>query len=224
MVAMIRHTAQASAFLPDAIRAAIVRRIREVSGIALIVLALTGALALATWSVKDPSLTHATAAPVRNLLGHPGAAAADLLMPLFGVAAVALILPIGIWGWRLVCHHPLDRERWRVAVWVFAMVAAAGFASCLPASRAWPLPTGLGGVIGDALLRIPAALARAPLSGVTRITVATLLGALALLGLAFTMGFLWHRPATERDAEEAPPPSAEDEEERSSISLGWLYH
>ena len=31
------------------------------------------ALALATWSVQDPSLSHATSAPVRNLLGAPGA-------------------------------------------------------------------------------------------------------------------------------------------------------
>jgi S-DNA-T family DNA segregation ATPase FtsK/SpoIIIE len=224
MVAMIRRGIEASAFLPESIRAAVVRRIRELGGIALIVLTLAGALALATWSVKDPSLTHATAAPVRNLLGHPGAAAADLLMQLFGVAAVALILPIGMWGWRLVCHHPLDRERWRIAVWIVAMVAAAGFASCLPASRAWPLPTGLGGVIGDALLRIPAALARAPLSGLSRVTVATLLGAVALLGLAFTMRFLWHRPSAPADADEAPQPPAENERERSSISLGWLYH
>src|SRR5262249_18184804 len=104
------------------------------------------------------------------------------------------------------------------------IVAAAGFASCLPASRAWPLPTGLGGVIGDALLRIPAALARAPLSGVPRITVATLLGAGALLGLAFTMGFLWHRPGAPAADDETPTPVAEDEAERSSISLGWLYH
>ena len=165
VVAMIRHRADAAAFLPDGIRAAIVRRVREVGGIALIVMALAGALALATWSVKDPSLTHATAAPVRNLLGHPGAAAADLLMQLFGVAAITLILPVGMWGWRLLCHHPLDRERLRMVVWIVALLAAAGFASCLPVSRAWPLPTGLGGVIGDALLRIPAALARAPLSG-----------------------------------------------------------
>ncbi len=35
-------------------------------------------LALATWSVQDPSFSHATDAPVRNLLGRAGAIAADL--------------------------------------------------------------------------------------------------------------------------------------------------
>lgn len=222
---MIRHSVAASAFLPDGIRAGILRRVREAGGIALIVLAVSGGLALATWSVKDPSLTHATAAPVRNLLGHSGAAAADLLMQLFGLAAIALILPIAMWGWRLVCHHPLDRERLRMAVWIVAILAAAGFASCLPVSRSWPLPTGLGGVIGDALLRIPAAIARAPLSGLPRMTVATLLGAVALLALAFTTGLLWHCSGVPAEKEEAPPaPVSEDEEETSSVSLGWLYH
>ena len=35
------------------------------------------------------------------------------------------------------------------------MLLTASFASCLPRTPAWPLPTGLGGVIGDALLRLP---------------------------------------------------------------------
>ena len=46
-------------------------RLREVGGLALIALAVIMALALATWSVQDPSLSHATDAPVRNLLGRP---------------------------------------------------------------------------------------------------------------------------------------------------------
>jgi len=31
-----------------------------------------------------------------------------------------------------------------------------GFCSCWPHGGAWPLPTGLGGVVGDALVRAPA--------------------------------------------------------------------
>ena len=225
MSAMTRHGLEAAAFLPDGVRAAIGRRVRELGGIVLIVLATAATIALASWSVKDPSLTHATAAPVRNLLGHGGAAAADLMMQLFGVAATALVLPIAVWGWRLVSHHALDRERLRVVLWIAGALAAAGFASCLPVSRAWPLPTGLGGVIGDALLRVPAGLAGAPLSGVTRIVIATILGMAALAALIFAMGFGGHRGAVEV-ADDAKDLSAEseDDEERSSVSLGWLYH
>ena len=98
-------------FLSDTVREALRRRLRELGGLALIVLATLVALALATWSVQDPSLSHATNAPVRNILGVPGATVADLLTQLFGVAALAFILPIAIWGWRLVTHRPMQRER-----------------------------------------------------------------------------------------------------------------
>ena len=49
-------------------------------------------LSLITWSVKDPSLNHATGAPVRNLLGTPGAVVSDLLIQIFGLGAVAVTL------------------------------------------------------------------------------------------------------------------------------------
>ena len=70
-----------------------------------------------------------------------------------------LLLPVAIWGWRLLTHRHFDREALRVAFWVLATRAAApaSQAACR-APRAWPLPTGLGGVTGDALLRLPASL------------------------------------------------------------------
>ena len=53
------------AFLPDDIAAALRRRVREIGGVALIGVALIATAALASWSVKDPSLSYATGAPVR---------------------------------------------------------------------------------------------------------------------------------------------------------------
>src|SRR5580704_15528580 len=79
-------------------------------------------------------------------------------MALLGIAlaaCLALLLPIAIWGYRLLGHRPLSRERLRVMLWVFAAGLSAGFASCLPRSAHWPLPCGLGGVVGDAVLRLP---------------------------------------------------------------------
>ena len=92
-------------FLSDDFRAAIQRRLRELGGLALVAAAGAAAAALATWSVNDPSLSHATSAPVRNLLGAPGAIAADLAMQLFGLATIAIILPPAFWGWRLLTHR-----------------------------------------------------------------------------------------------------------------------
>ena len=74
-------------FVSEHFRDIIRRRLSELAGIALIVLALLGALALATWSVQDPSLSHATQKPIHNLLGFPGAIFSDLAMQLLGLAA-----------------------------------------------------------------------------------------------------------------------------------------
>jgi len=59
--------------------------------VALIVLAGLIAVALATWSVQDPSFSHATDEPVRNFLGTPGARVPDdTLADLFRQYATAL--------------------------------------------------------------------------------------------------------------------------------------
>ena len=78
------------AFVSEHFREIIRRRFSELAGIALITLALLGALALATWSVQDPSLSHATQRPIHNLLGYPGAIFSDLAMQLLGLAAILL--------------------------------------------------------------------------------------------------------------------------------------
>ncbi|HXL66673.1 MAG TPA: DNA translocase FtsK 4TM domain-containing protein, partial [Xanthobacteraceae bacterium] len=139
------------AFLSGQVGAVLRRRLREVGGIVLITFALMTALALATWSVDDPSLSHATDAHVHNLLGRPGAIAADLVMQLLGLGSLALILPLSVWGYRLLGHRPVTRRRIRILFWVFGAVFTAAFASCLPRGGRWPLPCGLGGVVGDAI-------------------------------------------------------------------------
>src|ERR1700733_4230654 len=183
-MSMIDRSLDGLAALSGQLGVALQRRVRELGGLALISLALLAALALATWSVQDPSLSHATNAPVHNLLGMPGAIAADLMMQLLGLGALALLLPIAVWGYRLLGHRPLSRERMRVFLWIIGAVLSAAFASCLPKSPHWPLPSGLGGVIGDAMLRLPVVLAHVPLAGVSRLAAAIVLGFAALTAFA----------------------------------------
>src|SRR3981081_593850 len=109
-----------------------------------------------TWSWQDPSLSNATSRAARNVIGYPGAIGADLLMQILGLGAIMLILPVAVWGWRMLTHRTFDREALRIACRILRTVHAAGFASCWPHGGAWPLPTGLGGVVGDALVRAPA--------------------------------------------------------------------
>jgi len=209
--------------LPAAIREALVRRLRELAGLGLLTLAGFAAAALMTWSVQDPSFSHATSRPIRNLVGYPGAIGADLLMQLLGLGAIMLILPIGVWGWRMLTHRAFDRQALRLGCWILCTILAAGFASCWPHGGAWPLPTGLGGVIGDALVRAPAVVFGPP-GFVYKFTLGLVLGACTIASFLFASG------AGSRAAEEELTSIGDDEDQfaedddEGSISLGWAVH
>ncbi len=211
-------------FISDDLRAATRRRFEEMLGIALLVLALILTLAFATWSVQDPSLSHATDASVRNLLGRTGAIIADLSIQLFGLASIVLVLPIAIWGWRLLTHRPFGRVLMRAGIWLAGLVLASAFASCLPRTAGWPLPAGMGGVTGDAMLKLPLLLLGGHLGAISRTVLLAIFGVLALAAFVMVAGF-WLRPKGDlaedihREAEEF-----EEEEERALISLGWITH
>src|SRR5271155_1442696 len=213
-MSMIDRSLDGMAFLSGQLGAVLRRRLREMGGIALLSLAMIAALALASWSVDDPSLSHATDSPVHNLLGRPGAIAADLMMQLLGLGSLALLLPIAVWGYRLLGHRPLRRERLRVLLWLFGAVLAAAFASCLPRGIHWPLPCGLGGVIGDAMLRLPAILLGKPLSGSYGLAAAIVLGVAALAAFVGAAGMMWRGPLEEEEERV----EADDKDEGSWIS------
>jgi S-DNA-T family DNA segregation ATPase FtsK/SpoIIIE len=212
-------------FLPDDIAEAARRRLREACGLCLLAVVAITVAALATWSVQDPSWSHATGNPVHNLLGRGGAVTADLMMQLFGLASIALIAPMATWGWRLITHRPFAHEIWRGGAWVLAVLLAAAFASCLPRTSAWPLPTGLGGVVGDMLLWAPAALFGGLLHGVAGTSAAIILGVAAMSALAFScgVGFLPDEEETGR-AKRDVAEEDDSNEERAAISIGYLVH
>ena len=90
-----------TAILPEGGRDFLRRRMMELVGFGVTALGMLMLLALFTYSPADPSLNHATGGHVRNLLGGPGAVAADLVMQLFGFGAIAAILPLAAQGLRL---------------------------------------------------------------------------------------------------------------------------
>ncbi len=131
------------------------RRGAELTGLSLLAGTVAIVLSLLSWSVEDPSFNHATSSPVHNLLGPTGAVMADLVMQMLGVGVIPALIPLGLWAWRLITARRLERVATRLSLWSAGFVLAAGLASLLPVSAHWPLPTGLGGVIGDAVLAIP---------------------------------------------------------------------
>ena len=219
----IDRSLDAIAFVSEHFRDILRRRLSEIAGLALITLALLAAIALATWSVQDPSLSHATQTPVHNLLGFPGAIFSDLAMQLLGLAAIMLLLPEMLLGWRLLAHRPVG-EKWRGLLWILATFLAAAFVSTLPRIGSWPLPTGLGGVFGDALLRAPAKVLGAPLSGMALFIASALFGIATAATVAFAAGIGWKRHAERTLARDADDDIDEDEGDRASAWLGMIAH
>src|SRR5690606_33266826 len=117
-------------------------------GLILVGLLVALLLALASWSVDDPSLSYATDRAPANWLGFPGAVAADLAFQVLGLGAVLMLLPPAIWSWGFMRRRVPQGMPWRLAAWVLATVLATGVLAFLPRPDTWPLPTGLGGICG----------------------------------------------------------------------------
>jgi S-DNA-T family DNA segregation ATPase FtsK/SpoIIIE len=150
------------------------------------------AVALATYNAADPSLNAASALPPANVLGAPGATAADIGIQSLGLAAgVAALLMVVFGLGRVTTPQPDENRkklRIRAVVGTLGVLALAGLLAAPPAPAAWPLAKGLGGFWGDGLWRGLAGLfsyAHIPGGGVIA---TTLLAIAALAGVGYAIG------------------------------------
>ncbi len=135
--------------IPAALRRFIRHRLFEISGVALLASLAAVGVALATWSVDDPSFNHATDQIAKNYLGYPGAAIADELMQLLGLGVLPLIgIPMA-WVVNLLSHERPERPFMAMFAWLAATFLACGAFATLPAPASWSLSAGLGGNSGD---------------------------------------------------------------------------
>jgi S-DNA-T family DNA segregation ATPase FtsK/SpoIIIE len=214
--------------LPASIREMLGRRLRELAGFALVGIAGIAAAALMTWSVQDPSLSHATARAIRNIVGYPGAIGADLLMQILGLGAIMMILTVAVWGWRMMTHRHFDRDMLRIGCWILCTILASGFASCWQHGGSWPLPTGVGGVVGDALFRAPAVVF-GPVGFIYRFVLGLILCAAMVVTFLVACGYgaKAREDYAEIDIDQDEEPFEEDEhsERRSfAVSFGAVVH
>jgi DNA segregation ATPase FtsK/SpoIIIE-like protein len=127
-------------------------------GYILMAACLVAGASLLTWSATDPSYIRTASGPIRNALGAAGANLSDLAMRMFGLAAVTILLPPTFWALELITRRRLEDARVKLALAPVAVLLIACAVSVLPAPAAWPLPYGLGGLLGDQSLRFLASL------------------------------------------------------------------
>ncbi|BCH30131.1 DNA translocase FtsK [Mesorhizobium sp. L-8-10] len=208
------------------------RQIWRAAGLALFGFVAFALAALGTWNVADPSFSHATANPVTNAMGYPGAVLADIAMQFYGLASVAALVPAVIWGAFLVSARGVDRMPRRALAWFGASILFAAIAGCLTPPPTWPLPTGLGGVFGDMVLKIPASVTGTYPRGILSIGVGAVIALPALWLFAFGSGLLY-RPGGLGAvlAEGEPVRTAEavldeddDDEDEGILALGAVTH
>ena len=146
------HVRQREPLLDRQTREALERRGRELAGVAVLVLAVAGALTLATYNPDDPAWMGAADAEARNALGRIGAALAAPMFIIAGFGSWALVVILAGWGVRLVTHQSPERALGRVIFAPIAVALASIYASTLLPPAQWPHSFGLGGLFGDTIL------------------------------------------------------------------------
>ena len=144
-----RRTKERRRLLPGAVESGLRQLLFRGYGLGIVAASCLAWASLATWSIYDPSFNNATQAAPRNVLGSWGAILADLAMQSLGLAAIVLFLPLAAWGWHLALRTVPERRRARLLLWPLSVMLLAAALSALPQPKSWPLPNGLGGILGD---------------------------------------------------------------------------
>ena len=175
--------------LPQSLEDRLLGWLARFGGICLLACVVVIWLSLVSWSVSDPSLTHATASATRNWVGPLGAIISDLLLQMLGFAAVALLIAPIAWTQELLRDRHVLSGRTKIGFYPLSILAAAGALSAFPVAQSWPLHHGFGGVLGDGLFKLVAktfALLNEDRAG---LAAALILNAAALSTLAKSIGF-----------------------------------
>ena len=187
--------------------------------------------ALASWSVDDPSFSYATAKLPENWLGFPGSVIADTLFQVFGLAALAMLVPPALWAWAFLRRRKPAYMALRAGGWVGATLLLSGVLAFVAMPESWPLPTGLGGLVGAGFTTLAAMIAGGEPQAVTSVLFAIIIAAPALtlfwiaMGLGTTVAAAPQKPGA---ASRKGMPAAEEDEPETNpvldVALGAVVH
>lgn len=211
------------------------RQAQALLGFAIFLLLALAVAALATWNVTDPSYSYATGNAPANVLGYGGAAFADLAMQFFGLASVVALLPVVAWALALISGRRMSRIPQRAGAWALGSILSSAVIGCFPPPLTWPIPNGIGGVIGDMILRFPALFVGAYPSGAFATAVGCVFALPTAWMMLFAAGIVGRTEAEEDegDALVAIPSKArsvgdadedEDDEDGGWLAFGALTH
>nr|WP_316656888.1 DNA translocase FtsK [uncultured Gellertiella sp.] len=210
------------------------RQAQALLGIAIFGLLALGVAALATWNVSDPSPSYATSNLPTNLMGYSGAAFADVTMQFLGLSGVIAFLPVLAWSLALITGRTIHKFPSRIAAWAGSAVAGSAVLGCFPAPLTWPIPNGIGGVVGDMILRFPALFIGAYPTGIFAIVLGSILALPTAVLLLFASGLIGNAvPEEDEEPLVTMPGKArtvgdemdDDEAEGfGTVFFGWATH
>lgn len=172
------------------------RQIGVFIGLGLLGFIVFCVLALATWNVVDPSLTHASTNKITNFMGWPGAIFSDFVMQFFGLAGLGVLLPPLFWSFLLLAQKNIYNLIFRLFLWVLSTICfLISFALITPVASFtyWPLPMGLGGVLGDKALGAVYSIFPVFLSPVQNVLLGLVIIVLGFFMAAFAGNVVWRR-------------------------------
>ena len=176
----------------DALREAVRRFAVRTWGLMLVAVSLAGAVALASHSATDPSLSTAAGGPPVNWLGTSGAYASDALLLLFGIGSVLFLPVIAVAGLRMLRLEPAGRIVRGLGIAAIGAVLLGVALGLTSASAVSGLPAGWGGALGLAAAQgvdSAVGLIRNPsIAGPVRLTALLLFGLAGLIVGYFALG------------------------------------
>jgi S-DNA-T family DNA segregation ATPase FtsK/SpoIIIE len=210
------------------------RQARALLGLGIFALIAMGVAALATWNVADPSPSYATSAPPTNIMGYAGATFADVVMQFLGLSGVIAFLPVLSWSLALIAGRRVTRMPARLFAWAGAAPAGSAVLGCFPAPTTWPIPNGIGGVIGDMILRFPGLFIGTYPTGVFAIVLGSMAAAPTIFLLLFAGGLIRNPQEDEDDGPLVEMPGKavtvgdelDDDEPEGllTVTFGWVTH
>ncbi|HEX9770857.1 MAG TPA: DNA translocase FtsK 4TM domain-containing protein [Kiloniellales bacterium] len=137
---------------PSGTGAFVRRRMIELAGVVLAGFGAALAVAGLSFRAGDPSFNRAGDGPAMNLLGLPGAYAADLMWQTLGLAAFLLPLVLIVWGLGICRRRSFERWLLRLTALPVAALLSALAVAYFPTPPGWPSESGVGGFTGALLL------------------------------------------------------------------------